>query len=94
MRFCLGLLKAAPMLRKQIESVTRETITLKNNIIIEVHTASHKSTRGYTIVAALLDEVAKWPTDDNAAEQDAEIIAAIRVSLGRGRSKAQGAWLA
>jgi hypothetical protein len=58
MRFCLGLLKAVPMLRRQIEGVTQESISLHNNIIIEVHTASFRSTRGYTIVAALLDEMA------------------------------------
>ena len=78
MRYCLGLLKASPMLRRQIESVTRETITLKNNIVVEIHTASSKSTRGYTIVAALLDEISKWPTDGNSAEQDAEVIAALK----------------
>jgi hypothetical protein len=45
MRFCLGLLKAVPMLRPQVENVTQESISLRNNIIIEVHTASYRSTR-------------------------------------------------
>ena len=55
MRYCLGLLKAVPMLKQLIESETRESITLRNRIVIEVHTASFRSTRGYTCVAALLD---------------------------------------
>ena len=36
--------------------------------------------RGYTIVAALLDELAFWPTDD-AANPDSEVIAAIRPAM-------------
>ena len=67
MRFALGLLKAVPMLRRQIENVTRESITLKHRIMIEVHTASFRTTRGYTIVAALCDEIAYWPTDESAS---------------------------
>jgi hypothetical protein len=81
MRFALGLLKAVPMLRRQIESVTRESITLKHRIIIEVHTASFRTTRGYTIVAALCDEIAYWPTDENASEPDVEVLAAVRPAM-------------
>ena len=47
--------------RQLIESETRESITLRNRIVIEVHTASFRSTRGYTIVCALMDEIAYWP---------------------------------
>jgi hypothetical protein len=61
MRYYLGLLKAVPMLKRQIEGVTQESITLKNRVVIEIHTASFRTTR-YTIVAALLDELAFWPT--------------------------------
>jgi hypothetical protein len=81
MRFCLGLLKAVPMLRHQLENVTQESISLRNNIIIEVHTASYRSTRGYTIVAGLLDELAFWPTNESSAEPDSEVLAAIRPGM-------------
>ena len=81
MRYCLGLLKAVPMLKQLIESETRESITLRNRIVIEVHTASFRSTRGYTCVAALLDEVAYWPVDKSAAEVDVEVLNAIRPSM-------------
>src|SRR5262245_15993901 len=81
MRYCIGLLNAVPMLKQQIESVTRESIVLKNNIVIEVHAASFRSTRGYSIVAALLDEIAYWPTDENGAEPDVEIVNAIRPAM-------------
>ena len=52
------------MLAQLIEAETRESVSLRNRIVIEVHTASFRSTRGYTIIAALLDEIAYWPTDE------------------------------
>src|SRR5215468_1079599 len=74
MRYCIGLLNAVPMLKRQVEGVTRESISLKNRIVVEIHTASFRTTRGYTIVAALLDEIAFWPTDETASEPDVEIV--------------------
>lgn len=81
MRYCVGLLNAVPLLKGQVESVTREAIVLKNRIVIEVHAASFRSTRGYSIVAALLDEIAYWPTDEASAEPDVEIVNAIRPAM-------------
>jgi hypothetical protein len=81
MRYCLGLLRAVPMLRQLIEGETRESIQLRNRVVLEIHTASFRSTRGYTIVAALLDELAYWPVDELSAAPDVEVINAIRPGL-------------
>jgi hypothetical protein len=81
MRYCLGLLKSTPMLAKLIVSQRSETLALRNRVVIEVHTASFKTTRGYSIVAALLDELAFWPTDETSSEPDYEIINAIRPGM-------------
>jgi Terminase large subunit, T4likevirus-type, N-terminal len=81
MRYCLGLLEAVPMLKRQIEGTTRESIALKNRIVIEIHSASFRTTRGYSVCAALLDEVAFWPVDEGSAEPDTEIIAAIKPAM-------------
>jgi hypothetical protein len=81
LRFCRGLLKSVPMLRRQIESETDESITLRNSIVIEVHTARIASPRGYTCVAVLLDELAYWPSDDAAANPDVEILAAVKPTM-------------
>jgi hypothetical protein len=75
------LLKAVPMLKQQILSETQESITLRNNIQIEIHTASYRSTRGYSIVAALVDEIAFLPIDENASEPDVEILNAVRPGM-------------
>jgi hypothetical protein len=80
MRYALGLLKAVPMLAQLIESETRESIDLRNRVTIEIHTASFRSTRGYSIAAALLDEVAFWRQEEST-DPDSEIIAAIRPAM-------------
>ena len=78
--FITGLLHEVKMLRATIEDESAETISLKNRVSIEIHTASFRSTRGYTIIAALLDEIAYWPTDD-AAYPDTEVVNAIRPGM-------------
>jgi hypothetical protein len=80
-RFITGLLHATPMLRRIIENETANSIRLRNRVAIEIHTASFRSTRGYTIVAALLDEIAFWPTDEGSAEPDVEVINAIKPGM-------------
>jgi hypothetical protein len=80
MRYALGLLKAVPMLAQLIESETRESIDLRNRVTIEIHTASFRSTRGYSIAAALLDELAFWRQEEST-DPDSEIIAAIRPAM-------------
>jgi hypothetical protein len=80
-RFITGLLHETPMLQQVIEEETRERIQLRNRVIIEIHTASFRSTRGYTIIAALLDEVSIWPTDESSAEPDIEVINAIKPGM-------------
>jgi hypothetical protein len=79
-RFIRGLLIGVPMLRRMIRRETTELFELNNDVVIEVGTASFRSVRGYTIVAALCDEIARWPTDD-AAEPDYEILNALRPGM-------------
>jgi hypothetical protein len=81
MRYCLGLLRAVPMLRQLIVGQTAESVSLRNRIVIEVHTASFRSTRGYTVVAALLDELAFWATDEASSSPDVEVLNAIRPAM-------------
>jgi hypothetical protein len=68
MGYVKGLLQSVPMLAATIESETAESIALRGRVTIEIHTASFKTTRGYTVAAALLDEIAFWPTDEFAAD--------------------------
>ena len=78
MRYVTGLLRGVPMLSPLIEGETQERVDLRNRITIEVHTASFRSTRGYAIVAGLLDELAFWSLAEASAEPDVEVINALR----------------
>jgi len=69
-----------PILSRMVEQRTKEQILLTNRIRIEVHTASFRSIRGYTVVAAILDEIAFFSTGDSA-EPDTEIVAALRPAM-------------
>jgi hypothetical protein len=80
MRYVRGMLTRIPMLARLIERETAESFDLTNDVSIEIGTASFRSSRGYTIVAALCDEVAFWQTDD-AAEPDYEILDALRPGM-------------
>jgi hypothetical protein len=57
-----------------------ESFDLSNSVTIEVAAASFRTTRGYAICAALLDELAFWGGEDSA-EPDYEIINAIRPAM-------------
>jgi hypothetical protein len=75
-----ALLDQVPMLRALITHRTKEEIHLRNRITLRVHTASFRSVRGYTVVAAILDEVAFWRSEDSA-NPDVEIVNALRPAM-------------
>ena len=59
----------------------RDSIELNCGVNIEVHTASYRSVRGYTVVGTVADEVAFWRTDDGAANPDTEVLQALRPGM-------------
>jgi hypothetical protein len=71
-----------PMLKALVAREAAESFDLGNDVTIEVHTASYRAVRGYAVVAALLDEIAFWPTDD-AADPDFEVINAVRPGMAQ-----------
>ena len=56
------------------------SMELEGRVTIEVHAANYRTVRGYTIVAALLDELAFWRSEESA-NPDKEVIEAIRPAL-------------
>jgi hypothetical protein len=79
-RYIRGLLQGVPMLERLIERETSDTFDLTNGVTIEVGSASYRSVRGYTVVAALCDEISFWPTDD-ATDPDYAILDALRPAM-------------
>lgn len=80
LRYIAALLKGVPMLAQLITRETAEGFDLANSVSIEVATCSFRSVRGYTLVAALLDEVAFWRAEDST-EPDYEVLNALRPGM-------------
>ena len=79
-RYVKAFIEGVAMLREMMVNITADAIELNNGITIEIHTASFRSVRGYTVVAALCDEIAFWRSDDSA-NPDTEILAALRPAM-------------
>jgi hypothetical protein len=80
-RYVIGLLKAVPLIEPLIEDDNTETITLSNRVVIEIATASFRTTRGYSFAGVLADEVAFWRSDESSANPDVEIMRALRPGM-------------
>jgi hypothetical protein len=80
MRYITGALRAIRLLESLIEDETAESITLKNNVVIEVSSASFRVTRGYSFACVICDEIAYWRGDDSSAP-DKEILLALRPGM-------------
>jgi len=82
-RQVLGYLKGlaeAPAFRPYVTRTFTETVLLATGARIEVHAASYRTTRGYTIAGVVADELAFWRTEDSA-NPDTEILAALRPGM-------------
>jgi hypothetical protein len=80
-RFVSGLLKAVEPLAAMIDTETGEFISLSNRVVIEISTASFRTTRGYSFAAVLCDEIAFWRSDESSANPDTEILRALRPGM-------------
>lgn len=80
LRYVAAMLNGIEMLKDKVVRETAAGFDLDNEVSIEVGTASFRSSRGYTYVAVLADEIAFWRTDD-AAEPDFAILDAIRPGM-------------
>jgi Phage Terminase len=79
-RYVRAFLTHTPLLAPLIERETMDTLDLTNGLSIEILAANFRTVRGYSLVAALLDELAFWRSDESA-NPDTEILAAIRPAM-------------
>ena len=78
--YCRGLIEASKVLSAEMTNATAEVLEFKHRTRIEIHTASFRSIRGYSIALALLDEAAYLRTDDSALP-DVELYRALVPAL-------------
>jgi hypothetical protein len=64
-----------------LKRTLKESVELTTGAIIAVHSASYRSTRGFTLAGVVADEVAFWRSDETGANPDAEILGALRPGM-------------
>jgi hypothetical protein len=81
LRYIRSLITNHPLLKQLVVRENAEGIELSCKTVIEVQTASFRSTRGYTVAAILADEVAFWRDDDGGSNPASEIFTALRPGM-------------
>ena len=79
-RYISAILDSNPVFRNMVAKNLEWGIELKNNISIAVKTCNFRAIRGFTVVAAICEELAFWK-DENSANPAQEVLAAIRPAL-------------
>ena len=82
MSYVAGFLESIPILAKLVVNRTQSTVTLEGGIEIAIHTSSFRSVRGYSIVAALCDEIGFW-MDGDSSNPATEILQALRPAMAQ-----------
>jgi hypothetical protein len=75
-----GFFDASPILKREVANQTASEITLRNGIVITVHSTSFRTVRGRTLICAIFDEVAFW-RDESSATPDLETYRAVLPAL-------------
>ena len=75
-----GILDATATLRAMVERDLAEQIDLKNRVSIAIKTNSYRTIRGFTCLAAILEETAFWRSD-LTANPDREVLNALKPAL-------------
>lgn len=71
-----------PLLQNEIMNETQEGFLLRNGVLIEILVGDWRSVRGYTLLAAVIDEVCFFGLDaESKVRSDTELIRAIQPSL-------------
>lgn len=76
-----GLIADTPLLADLIEEETKDSLTLKSGVLIEVATASWRTSRGRSYAAVIIDELAFLRDDMHSANPALEIQRAVLPGL-------------
>ena len=77
-----GILNSGSSFRSMIMKDKTWEVDLNNCVTIAVHTCSFRTLRGYTLLAAICEELAFWRSEDSA-NPDREILTALRPALAQ-----------
>jgi hypothetical protein len=70
-----------PAFAPHVARVLKEAVEFRTGVTVRVHAASYRTTRGYTVVGLVADELAFWRSEDEGANPDTEVLAALRPGM-------------
>jgi hypothetical protein len=74
---------SSPMLQDEVEEERREGFKLKNGVEIAIVTGNPATCRGFSVIAAIVDEIAMFGlSEESHVRSDTELVRALRPSLG------------
>jgi hypothetical protein len=76
-------------LAQLVDRVSDNAIDLKNGISIEIQAASFRSVRGYSVIAALCDEIGYWRSDELHREVTMQKLQDLKNRQARNRNGTQ-----
>jgi hypothetical protein len=79
-KYISGILNSNELFRRLIEKEHQTEIELKNGVVIAVKTCNYRTVRGFTVLAAICEEIAFW-RDESSANPAEEVLAALRPAL-------------
>jgi hypothetical protein len=83
-----AIFDSTSLLKNEIESETAEGFLLSNGVLVEILVGDYRAIRGYTLLAAIVDEIAFFGLDsESKVKNDTELIRAITPSLATCRGK-------
>jgi hypothetical protein len=71
----------SPTLAQYVSKKKRNVIELSTGVVIACRPCSYSPIRGLQIICAILDEMAFWRHDHNAANPEKEVLNAIRPAM-------------
>ena len=76
------------LLQQEVVSETQEGFLLSNGVLIEILVGDYRAVRGYTLLAAIVDEIAFFGLDaESKVRSDSELIRALKPSLATTNGK-------
>lgn len=71
-----------PLLSQEVVNITKDSIELRNNIVIKIRTGDYRSVRGDTLIGVILDEVCFFGvTEESKVKNDEELVNALEPGL-------------
>jgi hypothetical protein len=78
--YAQAFVEQVPFIRTMVLQMTKETILFNNRIRLEIRTASYRTIRGYSVVAAIVDEAA-FLRDESSSNPFGEILTALKPAM-------------